>query len=64
MVAMHSCHLPPKVTEAVEALATCLPPSRPSDDSGRGGEEADDYDEDGNTPEERIMMEMDRDLAD
>ena len=60
MVAMHSCQqLPSQVAEAVEALATCLPPSRPSDDSGRGLEEADVIEE-----EERIMMEMDRDLED
>ena len=56
---MHSCPLPPKVTEAVEAVSGCLPPSRPSDDSGRGLEEADVVEE-----EERIMMEMDRDLED
>ena len=60
MVAMHSCQqLPPQVAQAAEALATCLPPARPSDDSGRGLEEADVVEE-----EERIMMEMDRDLED
>ena len=60
MVAMHSCQqLPPQVAQAAEALATCLAPARPSDDSGRGLEEADVVEE-----EERIMMEMDRDLED
>ena len=60
MVAMHSCQqLPPQVAQAAEALATCLPPARPSDDSGRGLEEADVVEE-----EERIMMEMDRNLED